>query len=126
MVRVQADSLPPLRAWLQDETADADVRADLPDGWSLGDRPVVVIADDGGPLDWPIMSRHTIRITGWGDDRVAVRRMVALAVGNLHAARLTGFGVLHSSGAVIETRDPETGARLASALMTIVARTVEV
>lgn len=104
----------------------ADVRADLPDGWSLDDQPVLVIADDGGPMDWPIMSRHTIRITGWGVDRVLVRRMVALAVGQVHGAQLSGFVVSKSSGAVLEARDTETGARLASALMTITARTVEV
>jgi hypothetical protein len=104
----------------------ADVRADLPDGWKLGDQPVIIIADDGGPMTWPVKSRHTIRITGWGDDRVAVRRMVALAVGTLHGAQLSGLVVSRSSGAVIEARDAETTARLASALMTITARTVEV
>lgn len=128
MVRAQADSLPRLREWLDDLTldADADVRADLPDGWSLGDRPVIIIADDGGPVVWPIKSRHTIRVTGWGEDRVAIRRMVAVAVGNLHGARLPGLVVSKQSGAIIEARDPDTGARLASALMTINARTVEV
>jgi hypothetical protein len=126
MVRVQADSLVRLRQWLQDQTADADVRADLPDKWIPGNRPVIILADDGGPLVWPIKSRHTIRITGWGDDRVAVRRMVAVAVGNLHGAQLSGLVVLRSSGVIIEARDAETTARLASALMTITARTVEV
>jgi hypothetical protein len=126
MVRVQADSLPRLRQWLQDQTAAADVRADLPDKWIPGNRPVITIADDGGPMQWPIKSRHTIRITGWGDDRVAVRRMVAVAVGELHGAQLPGLVVSKSSGAVIEGRDSATGGRFASALMTINARTVEV
>lgn len=126
MVRVQADPLPRLRQWLQDQTADADVRADLPDKWILGSRPVIIIADDGGPMVWPVKSQHTIRITGWGDDRVLVRRMVARAVGNLHGAQLPGLVVSRSSGAVLEARDGATTARLASALMTINVRTVEV
>jgi hypothetical protein len=126
MVRVQDDPLPRLRQWLQDRTADVDIRADLPDKWIPGNRPVVIVADDGGPMEWPIKSRHTIRITGWGDDRVLVRRMVAVAVGELHGAQLSGLVVSRSSGAVIEARDSTTGGRLASALMTITARTVEV
>lgn len=123
---VQTDLLPQLREWLQDRTVDADVRADLPEKWVPGDRSVIVIADDGGPMKWPIMSRHTIRITGWGEDRLVVRRMVAVAVGKLHGARLPGLRVPRSSGAVLEARDKATRAWLASALMTIAARTVEV
>lgn len=125
-VRVQADPLPQLRAWLQGQTVGALVRADLPDGWTIDDQPVIVLADDGGPMAWPIESHNTIRVTGWGKDRGTVRRMVALAVGTLHTARLSGLVIHKQSGAVIEARDKGTGARLASALMTITARTVEV
>lgn len=126
MVRVQRNPLPQLRDWLQDRTVDADVRKDLPPKWIPGDRPVIIVADDGGHMRWPVMSRHTIRITGWGDDPVSVNRMVAVAVGELHAGRLPGLRVLSSSGTILDARDKATGARLASALMTIVARTVEV
>lgn len=127
MVRVQADPLPSMRQWLEDHTTvDADIRADLPETWTPGDRPVVIIADDAGPVTWPIKSRHTIRVTGWGADRVLTRRMVAKAVGELHGARVPGLVILKASGAVIESRDNATGGRIASALMTITARTVEV
>jgi hypothetical protein len=126
MVRVQADLLPQLRAALQSETVGAEVRADLPNNWTVDSQPALVLADDGGPLQWPIKSRNTIRITGWGKDRVAVRRMVARAVGTLHDARLPRLVVSRSSSAVIEARDKTTGAWLASALMTITARTTEV
>lgn len=126
MTRVTADVMPTIRAALDGRVPGAEVRLDLPKGWTIDAAPVVVIADDGGAVTWPVKSRHSIRLTAWAATRTEARRLAARAAGELHAARIRGVVVPGESNSVIEARDNGTGARLASTLVPIHARTVEV
>jgi len=126
MTRVQADIAPSIADWLGDIITTADVRLSVPDKWTPADGPLLIVADDGGPAVWPIKSRHTIRLTAWADGRSAARGIAALAAGLLGDGRPTGVAnIERDMGTILDARDPNTGAILASVLITAHARTVE-
>ncbi len=126
MTRVQADIAPAVKDWL-DQRIDGMVRLNVPEGWTPSDGPVLVVADDGGPVLWPIKSRHTIRLTAWAAGRTQARAIVVLAAGMLGTGRPPGVRhVDPDMGGVLDARDANTGAVLASVLITLHARTVEV
>jgi hypothetical protein len=128
MTRVQADILPGVRAWLDSKGIGAAVRGNVPPKWTPADGALLIVADDGGPALWPIKSKHTIRLTGWAAGRTEARRIVTLAAGKLAESRPRPPGVAHVNadmGAVLDGRDKDTGAMLASVLITAHARMIE-
>lgn len=126
MTRVQADIAPAIADWLGDIINNADVRLSVPDKWVPADGALLIVADDGGPALWPIKSRHTIRLTAWADGRTLARGIAAYAAGLLGDGRPTGVAhVERDMGTILDARDPNTGAILASVLITAHARTVE-
>lgn len=129
MTRVQADTADAIQDWLATQAVGAAVVLALPAGWIPRNGAQLIVADDGGPVLWPIKSRHTIRLTAYAAGRTEAMGIVTLAAGKLAGSRPRPAGVAHVSsdiGAVIVGRDKETGAWLASVLMTVNARTVEV
>lgn len=123
MTRVAADIIPAIKDWLDVQSIGADVTLIVPTGWKPASGPMLLVADDGGPVLWPIKSQHTIRLTGYAAGRTQARQVVTLAAGKLaQSYPHVGPGM----GAVLDARDPATGAVLASALVTVHARTVEV
>lgn len=126
MTRVQADIAPAIADWLGDIINNADVRLSVPEKWVPADGALLIVADDGGPALWPIKSRHTIRLTAWADGRTLARGIAAYAAGLLGDGRPTGVAhVERDMGTILDARDPNTGAILASVLITAHARTVE-
>ena len=125
MTRIQADIIPAIADWLQ-ERVSAEVRLSVPDRWTPADGALLIVADDGGPMIWPIKSQHTIRLTAWTDGRSSSRYIAGLAAGLLGSGRPTGvISVDSDMGTILDARDPNTGAILASVLITAHARTVE-
>lgn len=126
MTRVQADIIPAVADWL-DARLTCPARLNVPERWKPADGAVLVVADDGGPVLWPIKSRHTIRLTAWASGRTEARAIAAKAAGLLGSGRPTGvLSVDSDMGAILDARDKNTGAFLASVLITAHARTVEV
>lgn len=129
MTRVQADIAAAVKDWLATQSIGADACLSIPVGWKPSTGPVLIlVADDGGPMLWPIKSRHTIRLTAYSAGRTEARRIVALAAGKLAESKPRPPGVANISGgmgAVLDGRDKATGAVLASVLLTVTARTVE-
>lgn len=129
MTRVQADIVTPIADWLNPRIPDADVRLNTPAKWTPAVGAVLVVADDGGDTLWPIKSDHTIRLTAWAAGRTQARAIVALAAGKLAESNPRPPGVASfdpEMGTILDARDENTGAILASILITAVARTVEV
>lgn len=127
MTRVQADIIPAIADYLDPLIADADVRLNVPEKWKPTNTAVLVVSDDGGPAMWPIMSQHTVRLTAYADGRTKARSIVRLAAGLLGYGRPAG--VIHISremGTILDARDKDTGAVLASVLLTALARTVSI
>lgn len=114
---IPVDGAQLVKDWLKPRAAIAHpslrVALEVPDGWKLGHPPVLVVADDSGPMDiWPVATKPTIRITSWtsGRDRTYVHWAMSQLLGQVIpgvAAVLPGTGVL-------DARDDKTRADLAS------------
>lgn len=127
MTRVQADIIPAVKSWLTPLLTGIQVRLNVPDKWIPADGPILVVADDGGQVMWPIMSQHTIRLTSYAAGRTEARAIVARAAGLLGQGRPAGVVSIDTEmGGVLDARDKDTGAFLASVLLTAQARTVTI
>lgn len=69
----------------------AEVRSNLPDKWTPGQRPVLVVADDGGPQQFPVSTDATIRLTAYAAGQTAARAIVTRAWGLLLCRRVPGL-----------------------------------
>lgn len=98
------------------------VRLELPGDWKLGSPPVLIVADDGGPMDmWPAATASAIRVTSWtsGRDRTYVHAATARLLGG----RVPGVAAILPGSGVLEARDKATGGDLASVIVQARART---
>lgn len=123
MTRVQADIVPAIQEWLDGQGLGAGVRTNVPGGWKPADGPLLIVADDGGPVLWPVKSNHSVRLTAYASGRTEARRIVTLAAGKL--AESYPRVKRQRMGAVLDARDKATGAMLASVLVPVTARTVQ-
>lgn len=130
MTRIQTDPATAVRDWLRTQSIGADqVELVVSTGWMPRTGTLLIVSDDGGPVLLPVKSQHTIRLTGYADGRTKARRIATLAAGKLAESRPRPAGIAYvdpDMGAVLDARDKETGAWLASVLVTVQARTVEV
>ncbi|MCV7230668.1 hypothetical protein [Mycolicibacterium komossense] len=97
-----------------------------PKDWSLADkRPLVLVADDGGPVDWPVKSEHTIRITVGSDDIPTSRRIARKCLGHILANLPEGLAAIRNNGptSLTDAQHSETGADLATGTVPVVIRT---
>lgn len=130
MPRVPGEPVDPVKASLVALLADEDPVPRIathkwPENWSLADQqPLVLVADDGGPMLWPIKSVHTIRISVGGDDIPTVRRIAHRCIGHILANLPEGLEkILPDGTALTETQHTATGADVASGTVTAVIRT---
>jgi hypothetical protein len=125
--RVPGDPKPAVKAALLTYFGDeARVAAEVPDDWDLATGgPLLTVYDDGGPLNWPILSLHIVRVTVWGNGQDLVKLIARRAAGFLHDNIPEGLEDIHTTKgtAIITTRDPDTGADLASFTVTATVRT---
>ncbi|WP_349318864.1 hypothetical protein [Mycolicibacterium canariasense] len=128
--RVQGDPVGPVKAalvaLLADETPVPRIATHKwPKDWTLDEkRPLVLIADDGGDLDYPVSSDHTIRVTVGSDDVPTSRRIARKCLGHILATVPEGLSVVRPFGqALTEATHRATGADLASGTVNVVIRT---
>lgn len=108
-----------IKEWLKADLAqrfpDLSVRLEVPHQWSMGSHGVLIVANDGSPMDyWPAAIMTTIRITSWTSGREM--DYITAAQGRLldHETRIPGvLAVLPGTG-IIEARDEKTQANLCS------------
>lgn len=107
-----------VKDWLKADLAawfpELSVALELPGGWSLpGSGPVLVIADDGGPMDnWPVATSPTIRGTSWTSGRET--KYAYHAMSRLLTARIPGIAAVLPGSGFLEARDKKTGGDLCS------------
>ena len=101
---------------------ELSVVLEVPSGWRFGDGPLLVIADDGGPVAWPVSTSPTIRVTSWTSGRD--RTFVHWAMGQLLARRFPRLAGVQPGTGVIEARDKATRADLASFTVLTRVRTI--
>lgn len=115
-----------VKDWLKADLAarfpELTVALELPADWALGSGPVLVIADDGGPLDmWPVATAPTIRGTSWTSGREPKYAYAAMA--RLLTARIPGIAAVLPGSGFLEARDKATGGDLCSFTVLTRART---
>ena len=128
--RVQGEPVGAVKASLVALLADENIVAriathNVPEDWTVADRtPLVLVADDGGPVLWPIKSDHTIRVSVGSDDVQASRRIARKCLGHILDNLPEGLSHIRPNGtALIEVRDSKTGADFASGTVTAVIKT---
>lgn len=129
MTREPVDVALLIKKWLKEPDGelhtrfpDLSVRLELPADWSTGSGPVLVVADDGGPLDmWPAATDPTIRVTSWTSGREP--KYAYAAMGVLLTARIPGIAAVLPGSGFLEGRDPDNGGDLMSFTVRTRART---
>lgn len=106
-----------IKDWLKDDLAERfpelSVRMELPSDWSPGSDPVLLVANDGSPMDmWPAATMPTIRITAWTTGREL--KYAAAALGRLLDARIPGIASILPGAGILEARDTRTNGDLTS------------
>jgi hypothetical protein len=105
-----------LTAALAARAQDVTVGVDLPAAWTSGTKPHVQVALDGTPeLTYPVMWSATVRVTCWHSSTTTAKALAALCQAILcsYAGSAAVASVQPLTG-VLPTRDPDTGAQLAS------------
>lgn len=109
---------------------DVAVTLEVPDDYTPVDgEPVLLVADDGGNQvnEGPWMAgkgllRITIRMTAFARGRTEARATLDAAMDHLLANRPAEVARIENFPAVLDTRDRETGAYLASITMPVVVK----
>ena len=108
---------------------DVTVGVDIPTTWTTTTKPHVQVALDGTPrLTYPVTAAATVRITAWSASTTTAKGLVSLCMGLMlsHPGDIN-IGSVQSLTGVLPTRDPDSGAQLASVtvrvnlLMTVLA-----
>ncbi|QHB37854.1 tail terminator [Gordonia phage Opie] len=91
-VRVPRPAVPSVKAFLADVFGStAQVRSNVPDEWTPADRPVIVVADDGGTSLFPVATRRTVRITAYANGEPLAHELVSRAWGELLSRPVPGL-----------------------------------
>lgn len=92
----------------------------------LSDPPMLTVHDDGGPTQWPVLRRPTIRVTAHARGLPTAKRVAARAESHLHSIIPAGLAAVSRNGAgFVTARDSDTGADLASFTVTATVATTE-
>jgi hypothetical protein len=128
----QVDPAKAIKTALADffDDTDVSVTLEVPDDYTPVDgEPLLLVADDGGDQvsTGPWMSgkgllRITIRMTAFARGRTEARATLDAAMDRLLAERPYEVARIENVPAVLDTRDRETGAYLASIAMPVIVR----
>ena len=117
MMREPVDVARLVKDWLKSELSarfpELAVSLELPADWTIGSGPLLVVADDSGPMDkWPVATSPQIRVTSWTSGRDRTYAHAALAA--LLTARIPGIAAALPGSGVLDGRDPKNGGDFAS------------
>jgi hypothetical protein len=134
-VRIQGDPIPAVKARFADfygidlDAADPGdafrIVDEVPGDWVVEtDRPLLVVDDDGGGVDWPVMSKPIVRVTVWANGKQTAKLLRRIVMGVLLAQPVPGIAHIRKTGiGYTDARDDETGADLASFTVNATVRT---
>lgn len=128
----QTDPAKDIKTALVSYFADTDttVTLEVPDDYTpTAGEPVLLVADDGGTAvnsgAWMAgrgLHRITVRLTAFARGRTEARDTLLAAIDHIQANRPAGISRIENVPAVLDTRDPETGAYLASIATAVVVK----
>lgn len=105
-----------LTARLRERGDQTKVGTDLPADWTVQSPDFVQVADDGGiVVQYPILYRHTVRVTVWSGTKSRGKALAGLCLGLMlsHPGDEQVASVPDASG-ILPASDPATKGRLAS------------
>jgi hypothetical protein len=121
-VYVPQDVLPPVKAFLEPEMG-VEVRQNFPPDYKSTDAPFLLIANDGGPMQYPVSTRPTVRLTAYAEGRGEAVRLASKAMGLLLCRRVPGIANVRPGSNLIDDRDEKTKAFFASTTVLVTIRT---
>ncbi|CAM3038672.1 hypothetical protein [Skermania piniformis] len=128
-VWVPTDPLPALREFLAERWAERDPRPrvalNLSSDWTRHTGPEVVLADDSGPMRWPVETLPQLRVTVYAGGRSIARDVAGVTLGWLLCLRVPGIAKILPGAALIDARDPDTTGHVASFTVRARVRTHE-
>ncbi|MGV5046887.1 hypothetical protein [Rhodococcus pyridinivorans] len=95
----------------------------LPQNWTPKNAPAVVVFDDGGPSEWPIVTEPRIRVTVWASGRTVARQVAAACVGLLLSRDVPRVAAVRDPSSILDARD-DNGGIMASFTVAVKSRTV--
>ncbi|ABW88409.1 head-to-tail connector [Mycobacterium phage Evanesce] len=125
-VRVVGDPVPPVKAYLAAFWgARVRIADEVPDDWHVEtDVPLIVVDDDGGPIDWPVKSDPLVRCGIYANGKQTAKNLRRITMGALLAEPIPGIAHIQRTGiGYVDARDPDTGADIASFTVTATVRT---
>jgi len=105
-----------LTAALAGRAQDVTVGTVVPSTWTAGTKAHIQVGLDGTPVvQYPILASASVRVTAWHTSTTTAKTLAALCEGLLcsHPGSAQ-IGSVQSLTGVLPTRDPDTGAQLAS------------
>lgn len=105
-----------LTAALAARGEDVSVGVTVPRGWKPGAKPHVQVGHDGTPVvEYPVLWRASVRVTAWHESTTTAKDLAGLCEALLlsHPGSTQVASVRPGTG-VLPTKDPDTGAQLAS------------
>lgn len=95
---------------------DVTVGVTIPTTWAPGTKPHVQVGHDGTPIvEYPILWRASVRITTWATATTVTQDLAGLCEAlMLSHPGSTEVGSVRPLTGTLPTRDPDTGAQLAS------------
>lgn len=105
-----------LTAALAARSQDVTVGVNIPTTWTTATKPHVQVGWDGTPeVTYPVLWRCSVRVTAWSSSTTTAKALAALAHGLLlsHPGSAE-VGSIRPGTGVLPTKDPDTGAQLAS------------
>ena len=121
-VFVPQDALPRVKAFLE-PALGIEVRQNIPEKYKPTDPPFLLIANDGGPMHYPVSTRPTVRLTAYASGRDQAVALVGKAMGMLLCRRVPGIANVRPGSNVIDDRDEKTKAFFASVTVLVTIRT---
>lgn len=114
-----ATALPPLVA-----APAPTVGMVLPSSWSTSSAPAVVVFDDSGPVQWPVTTSPTVRVTVWANGRDRSRAIAGRCLGVLLAHRVPGVATITEPTGLLEAVDENNHGVMTSFTVRALARTI--
>lgn len=96
----------------------------LPSSWSTSSAPAVVVFDDSGPVQWPVTTAPTVRITVWANGRDRSRAIAGRCLGVLLAHRVPGVATITEPTNLLEAVDENNNGVMTSFTVRALARTI--
>lgn len=104
-----------LKIWMAERYPDLTLGLALPSEYTAAEHgPVMVVFDDGGPEEWPVSDKLTLRVVVWTDSLPLSREMASYALGQTLSRKAEGIAQILPGTRVLDARDSNNGAIMAS------------